>query len=183
MFGFATLAWKFATSPLGRALGVILAVLLYSLTLNRCGYASGVRHELATEAKLQAQAKAQVDQLAAAQAKRTDAMRAELAEAQAANHVRPETQIQKVPYYVTRKADAACTINRGFVQLWNGGAGGPGAAALAPGGPVEAPTGVALSDVARADAANYGVAYDWRAEALKWRAWGADLIAHWNDKR
>lgn len=173
----------FLRSPLGKWLMVALAVFLLLLGVNRAGYVSGVRSERAKDAAAQAKADAQVARLAAAQAATADALRLKLNAALADNSARTQTLIQKVPYYVTRKADAACTINRGFVQLWNGGAGGPGAAAQAPGGPVEAPSGVALSDLARADAANYGVAYDWRAEALTWRAWGADLIAHWGDKR
>lgn len=175
--------WAFAKSPWGKAIGVVLGVALVLLFVNRVGYASGVRAERAKDQKAQAAAAAQVAQQAAAQVKRADELRAQLNTALADNSTRTQTLIQKVPYYVTRKADAACTVNRGFVQLWNGGAGGPGAAAQAPGGPVEAPSGVALSEVARADAANYGVAYDWRAEALTWRAWGADLVAHWYDKR
>ena len=172
----------FVRSPLGRYLGIALAVILLLLGVRQCGFTAGVRQELGKEAKAQAEAARQLAAQAAAQASRTQALAAQLAAAQADNQTRTQTLIQKVPYYVTRNADRACTINRGFVQLWNHGAGGPGAAADAPGGPVEAPSGVALSDVARADAANYGVAYDWRAEALTWRAWGADLIAHWNDK-
>lgn len=182
MLALATTAWNFAKSPLGRAVGVVLGVFLILLAANRIGYASGVRSERTKDQKAQAAAEAQVAKAAAAQAASADALRLKLNAALADNSTRTQTLIQKVPYYVTRKADAACTINRGFVQLWNGGAGGPGATAQAPGGPVEAPSGVALSDVARADAANYGVAYDWRAEALTWRAWGADLIAHWYDK-
>ncbi len=30
-----------------------------------------------------------------------------------------KTIIKKVPYYVTRKDDSMCTINSGFVRLWN----------------------------------------------------------------
>lgn len=179
---FLSLAWGFAKSPWGKAIGAVLAVALVLLFVNRVGYASGVRSERAKDVAAQAQAAKLVAAQAAAQAATANALRAQLAAAQADNATRTQTLIQKVPYYVTRKADAACIVNRGFVQLWNHGAGGPGAAADTPGGPVEAPSGIALSDIARADAANYGVAYDWRAEALTWRAWGADLIAHWYDK-
>lgn len=183
MLLFLAPLWGFLKSPFGKWALIALGVLLVLLTVNRAGYASGVRSERAKEAKIEAAARARIDKLAAAQAASADQFRAQLAAAQAAQAVRTETLIRKVPVYVTRKADAACVVPAGFVSLWNGGAGGPGAAPETPRGPVEAASGVALSDVARADLANYGVAYGWRDEALTWRGWYADLIAHWGDKR
>lgn len=62
--------------------------------------------------------------------------------------------IQKVPVYVSAKADAACTVNAGFVRLHD-------AAALAlpapePSGAADdAPAGIALSAVGATTAANY----------------------------
>lgn len=173
----------FFQTPFGRWVALGLACVAVLILANRCGHASGVREELAKEAKIQAAADAQVQRQAAAQAASANAMRAQLDAALADNSTRTQTLIRKVTVYVTAKADAACVVNTGFVQLWNGGASGKGSTPDAPRGPVEAASGVALSDVARADAANYGVAYDWRAEALTWRKWGADLLAHWNDKR
>lgn len=173
----------FFQTPFGRWVAIAFACFLILILANRCGHASGVREELAKEAKMQAAAQVQVQKQAAAQKASADALHAQLDAALADNATRTQTLIRKVPTYVTKKADAACTVPTGFVQLWNGGASGQGTAAGPPRGPVEAPSGVALSDVARADAANYGVAYDWRAEALTWRKWGADLVAHWNDKR
>lgn len=34
-------------------------------------------------------------------------------------HEKGDTIIKKVPVYVTRKDDSKCTVNRGFVSLWN----------------------------------------------------------------
>lgn len=92
---------------------------------------------------------------------------------------RTTTLIQKVPVYVPAKADADCTVPSGFVGLWNAGAAGseiPGP----PGGSVEAPSGVHLSAVLAADLANFGIAYDWRAEAMNWRAWYVREKAAWD---
>lgn len=67
---------------------------------------------------------------------------------------RGKTIIQKVPVYVSAKADAACTVNAGFVRLHD-------AAALAlpapePSGAADdAPAGIALSAVGATTAANY----------------------------
>lgn len=40
--------------------------------------------------------------------------------------------------------------------------------------------GVDLSDVLETDVWNYGAAYQWRAEALTWRAWYRDQKAAWD---
>lgn len=175
-------AWAFLKSPLGRWGLTALAVLSVLLLVNRCGFTSGVRSELAKEAKITAAAEAEVQKQAKAQAASAERFKAQLAAAQAAQGVRTQTLIQKVPVYVSRKADARCVVNTGFVRLWDSGASGPGAAPDASGGPLEADSGFALSDLAQADLANYGVAYGWKAEAMTWRAWAADLLAHWSDK-
>jgi hypothetical protein len=46
-----------------------------------------------------------------------------------------ETIVKEVPVYVTPEADAACTVNRGFVRLHNAAAAGeiPGPPALSDG--------------------------------------------------
>lgn len=65
-----------------------------------------------------------------------------------------QTIVEKVPVYVTREADSQCVVPRGFVELHNAAAAGvelPAAAA----GVVDAPSGLALSDVARTVGINY----------------------------
>jgi hypothetical protein len=58
-----------------------------------------------------------------------------------------ETQIKEVPIYVTAQNDAACSINAGFVRLWNAANAG---ATISPdsGGADAAPSGVSLSEAA-----------------------------------
>lgn len=61
--------------------------------------------------------------------------------------VQGETRIKEVPIYVTAQDDAACSINAGFVRLWNAAnVGAP--VSPDPGGADEAPSGVSLSDTA-----------------------------------
>ncbi|MBW9336182.1 hypothetical protein FEE59_21935 [Herbaspirillum sp. RU 5E] len=61
--------------------------------------------------------------------------------------VQGETQIKEVPIYVTAQDDAACSINTGFVRMWN--AANTGAAISPdPSGADEAPSRVSLSDTA-----------------------------------
>jgi len=75
-----------------------------------------------------------------------------------------DTIIKEVPVYVPVQADAACTINRGFVRLHDAAAAGelpePARDADA------AATGLALSAVAGAVAANYQICHE-NAEQLR----------------
>ncbi|QNB08321.1 hypothetical protein G5S34_17220 [Herbaspirillum frisingense] len=61
--------------------------------------------------------------------------------------VQGETRIKEVPIYVTAQDDAACSINAGFVRMWNAANAGT-AISPNPSGADEAPSGVSLSDTA-----------------------------------
>jgi len=90
-----------------------------------------------------------------------------------------KTLIERVPEYVPADADRDCVVPRGWVRLHDAAAAGVSAPA---GGPEPAASGVALSAVAQTVIANYGIAYDWRAEALGWRDWYKAQAAAWNGK-
>jgi len=87
------------------------------------------------------------------------------------------TLLKKVTEYVPAAADADCVVPAGFVRLHDAAAQGLSTPA---GGPEQAASGVPLSAVTETVVANYGVAYDWRAEALGWRDWYAKQAAIWN---
>lgn len=63
-------------------------------------------------------------------------------------------QIEDIPTHVTPQADADCPVPLGFVRVFNAATGGsvPDAAS----GPDGAPSGVALSEVAKASVENAG---------------------------
>lgn len=66
------------------------------------------------------------------------------------------TLIKEVPVYVSAKADAACTVNAGFVRLHDYAAAGQPLPTLDPAGDADAVgSGVALSAVAETVAGNY----------------------------
>lgn len=73
---------------------------------------------------------------------------------------RTVTQIKEVPVYVPAKANAACVVNNGFVQLHNAGASGaddPSAAFPLPATQsVDSASGIELSTVAATVRENYG---------------------------
>ena len=73
-------------------------------------------------------------------------------------------RIKEVPIHVTEKADAACVVPLGFVRVFNDAAHGPVPPASA--GTDDAPSGVALSEVAETSVQNSGQ-YDLLAEQLK----------------
>ena len=84
-----------------------------------------------------------------------------------------DTIIKEVPVYVPVQADAACTINRGFVRLHDAAAAGelpePARDADA------AAAGLALSAVAGTVAANYQACHE-NAEQLKaLQAWASEM--------
>ena len=80
-------------------------------------------------------------------------------------HEKGQTLIQKVPVYVSSKADAQCVVPRGFVRVHDAAARQmplPDPAA----GTDDAPSGVALSAVAGTVVLNYSTYYE-QAEKLK----------------
>ena len=85
-----------------------------------------------------------------------------------------DTIIKEVPVYVPVQADAACTINRGFVRLHDAAAAGdlpePARDADA------AAAGIALSAVAGTLAANYQTCHENAEQLRALQAWVIDLI-------
>ena len=80
--------------------------------------------------------------------------------------------IQEVPVYVPTQADAACTVNRGFVRLHDAAATGrlpePTTDADAPA------TGLALSAIATTLAANYQTCHENAAQLRALQQWIVD---------
>lgn len=100
----------------------------------------------------------------------------QLAEAQreAVARVRTVTHtlVKEVPTYVTSNADRACIVPVGFVQHHDAAAR-LSALPAAPGGLVDAPSGVPLSRVESVVAGNYAAAHELAAEVATWRQWYA----------
>ena len=86
-----------------------------------------------------------------------------------------DTIIKEVPIYVPVQADAACTINRGFVRLHDAAAAGelpePARDADA------AATGIALSAVAGTVAANYQACHENAEQLRALHAWVREVRA------
>ena len=86
-----------------------------------------------------------------------------------------ETIIKEVPVYVPVQADAACSINRGFVRLHDAAAAGelpePARDADA------ASAGIALSAVAGTVAANYQICHENAEQLRALQAWISEVRA------
>lgn len=84
-----------------------------------------------------------------------------------------DTIFKEVPVYVPVQADAACTINRGFVRLHDTAAAGelpePARDADA------AATGIALSGVAETVAANYQTCHENAEQLRALQAWVSEI--------
>lgn len=168
----------FAQTRLGR---LVLAALFIALLVGlacRLSYGAGVDHEKAAEAKRRAAAVKVVRRVATESRKISADVSHQLDTRKAEIRTVTQTLIKEVPVYVTAESDRACVVPVGFVSLHDAAAHGA-AVPAAPGGPVEAASGVPLSAVAETVAANYGVAFEWRAEALAWRGWYARQADLW----
>ena len=152
-----------------------LALVLLAAALIGIGWIKGAAH-------VQAQWDAAVQQ----QALQTSATRLRQAEAtvkvvtEYVNRVRVvrekgDTIIKEVPIYVPVQADAACTINRGFVRLHDAAA----ASELPePAGDADAPAaGIALSAVAGTVATNCQTCYEIAEQLKALQTWVREMTA------
>lgn len=141
---------------------------------------TGVKQEQTAEAKRLEKAKAKVGKREVKADKITEAVKTDNVKAKAQIEYRTKLLVKEVPVYVTPAADDRCIVPVGFVRLHDQAAsGGQASLSQAPGGPLDAPSGIPLSDAISTVIGNYGVAYDWRAEAMAWRRWYAEQSAAW----
>lgn len=180
MLSFLAGAWAFLKSPWGQRLALALAVVALLFGVHHHGYQAGVAHEKAAQTKRLEAARKKVVKREAKAVAITDQARSSLARERVVIQTRTITLIKEVPTYVTPAADARCVVPVGFVRFHDAAAAGSPVLPATPGGPLDAPSGVDLSAVAATLAENYGIAYDWRAEALTWRQWYKDQKAEWD---
>lgn len=171
-------AWRLIKTPAGQRLAIALACLLAVLGYGELRYHAGVRHEQAAQAarlKFGKKVVAKVAEEGAAISKdvrqRLDTKTVE---------IRWRTQILKeeVPVYVPFEVDRSTVVPDGFVWMHDAAALGSALPAT-PGGPVETPSGVALSEVATTVVENYGACHVVRAEVVAWREWYPRIAALW----
>ncbi len=151
-----------------RVLGVIaLGAALFGL-----GWVKGAER---VQAKWDAQAREQAVQVAEARAQQAEATVKIVTRYVGRVRVvreKGQTIVKEVPIYVPVQADAACSVNRGFVRVHDAAAQGTLPAAA--GDADAAASGIALSAVAGTVAANYQTCHE-NAEQLRGlQAWAAN---------
>lgn len=171
--------WSFAKSPLGRWVLAGLAIVLLLFAVHDHGFKAGVAHEKAAEARRLDRARKDVARREAKAVKITDTIRAEHGREVVRIQTRTVTLIKEVPTYVSPAADTRCVIPVGFVRLYDAAVRSSELPAAA-GGPLDAPSGIELSGLLATDVENFGIAYQWRAEAMTWRRWYAEHKAEWD---
>lgn len=174
---FAKLAWSWINTPLGRGVAALAAVGLALWLVHGHGVGEGVSREKVAQAKREEVARKAVAKREAKAEQITATVAADLVRETVRVQTVTRTIIEKVPVYVTAQADDRCIVPVGFVQLHDAAAAS--SIPAAPGGPVEADSGVPLSAVAGTVASNYGVAREWEAEVRAWRAWYREQAGAW----
>jgi hypothetical protein len=152
-----------------------LALAALGLTLVGFGWVKGASH---VQAKWEAAFHQQTLQVAAIrerQAQATVKVITEYVDRVRIVREKGDTIIKEVPVYVPVQADAACTINRGFVRLHDAAAAGelPNPARDAD----AAAAGIALSTVAGTVAANYRSCHENAEQLRALQAWIGEMGA------
>ena len=142
----------------------LLALAAFGIALVGFGWLKGANHVQAqwdadTAAKQQAQAQVQIRQ-----AETTVQVVTQYVDRIQIVREKGDTLIQEIPVYVPVQADAACTINRGFVRLHDAAAAGELPEPARDADAVAA--GIALSAVAATVVSNYQTCHE-NAEQLK----------------
>lgn len=156
--------------PIAGVLLVLATLAALLFVVHHKGYQSGVKAEVARNAKALAKAEKRVKE----GEKRADAANTSIA----TKHVqtvekirwRTETLTKEVTVYVPQTVDRVYRLPAGLVRVHDAAASGAPLPA-APGGSVEEPSDVAPSQLATAIVGNYGTCHVWESEALTWRAW------------
>jgi hypothetical protein len=134
-------------------------------------YGQGVKHEKAAQAGREAAARAVVKKIDTKADKITADARSTNDKAQSDIRANAKEIIRNVPIYITREADAQCSVNVGAVRLHDAAAAGHLPQVAGSASELEQPSGLPLSAVIGTVTDNYGTCLGWRQEALTWRGW------------
>ena len=151
-----------------------LALVLLATALIGFGWIKGAGH-------VQAQWDASVQQqtLQAAEARERQAQATVKVVTEYVDRVRlmrekGDTIIKEVPVYVPAQADAACTVNRGFVRLHDAAAAGE--LPTPTGDPDATASGLALSTVAGTVTANYQACHETAEQLRALQEWVREVL-------
>lgn len=180
MLAFLKAAWSLLTAPAAGPIASAIAVALAIGLFNTSGQLSTANAELAALHKAEAEAARVAARTTAKTAQAAQDVGQRVAERQEQVRVEYRTITERVPVYVTEKADRQCVVPSGFVRLHDAAA--EGRAPPVPDGagePPDAPSGVPLSAVADTIVWNYGTCAEDRERLKGWQDWYAAMKAAW----
>ncbi|MCY1649057.1 hypothetical protein OVA11_18955 [Caulobacter sp. SL161] len=157
-------------SKIGRALLFALVAVLTIGGVYQFGRQAGVSAERSAQADRMAKASKIADEVRAKAGVITQDIRRDVAVKTVEIRWRTKTLKEEVPIYVPFEVDRTFSVPVGFVRMHDAAALGS-TLPRSPGGPVEAPSGVALYTVADTVVDNYGACHVLEVEALAWREW------------
>lgn len=153
----------------------LLALVLLAVALIGFGWIKGAGH---VQAKWDASVQQQTLQTAVVRQKQAEAtvkVVTEYVDRVRVVREKGDTIIKEVPVYVPVQADAACTINRGFVRLHDAAAAGD---LPEPAGDADAAAaGIALSAVAETVAGNYQSCHENAEQLRALQTWVREMAA------
>lgn len=171
-------------SPLARWLGGAALALAIGVGIGAGGYMVGREHGVLAEKAAEAARIAEAGRKVAKVEKGGREISADVANDLAASKARIATLTvqlqQKVPSYVTSKADRGCIIPDGYVRVRDAAGANVAVVPPGPGGSIDADSGLVLSDLAANDIVNASAFNQCVAEVKVWRGWyprQADLWA------
>lgn len=151
-----------------------LALVLLATALISFGWIKGAGH---VQAQWDAAVQQQTLQAAAArerQAQATVKVVTEYVDRVRVVREKGDTIIKEVPIYVPAQADAACTVNRGFVRLHDAAAAGE--LPTTTGDTDAAASDIALSVVATTVAANYQTCHETAEQLRALQEWASEVF-------
>lgn len=176
---------------------VLLGMLVAALAIGAGGYHLGAKVTAATyEANIikadqqratdNAAVAKTINDTAATWAEKYRFLTTQLQVAENTHRIIYNTIREEVPVYVTAKADAGCTVNNGFVLLYDSAFSGTKpeqlAAAAGPGpSNLDGPSGVSLSQVGAVSVDNADACDQWRDKAQSCRAYVNTVTGFYND--
>lgn len=176
MITFLAAIWSFLKSPIGPWIAVAATVGVLLFAVRAEGFRDGQEAERAVQEGRVKAAMERVTKIEAQAARISQAARAN-SDAQNAKIAALTADLKsKVSTYVTPQADRRCVIPAGYVRLRDAAGAGVPVAPAASGGPVDANSGLALSDLAANDVHNAGEFNRCVAEVKTWRGFWPDLV-------
>lgn len=161
MMAIATIAWNFLKG-LPWQLYAVLGLILSLWWCYHLGYKASERDNEAKAAKV-------IEKIVYKQGKVTEKVITKYVDRVREVRIKGDTIIQKVTEYVTPENDLACTVNAGFVRLWDDS--NQNAVSEATSGADAAPSEISLSDIGRQKAIEAKMQYETETQLEALQEW------------